>query len=97
MFEWDEAKRQATLEKHGIDFVDAVEIFSTTHLVVGARSEIESRKLAVGELDQETISVIFTIRDDAIRIITARRARRNEREQYYALLSRRNSGDEEPH
>ncbi len=32
MYEWDEAKRLATLEKHGIDFVDAVEIFSGTYL-----------------------------------------------------------------
>ena len=95
MFEWDEEKRLATIEKHGIDFVDAIEVLLAPHLLAPARSEIESRAFAIGELNGVTISVLFTMRDNAIRIITARRARRNEREQYQAFLSRRDSGDEE--
>ena len=82
MFEWDEAKRHATLSKHGIDFIDAVEVFAQPHLRLPARSEIEPRQIAIGIVNGIPVAVIFTIRDDVIRIITARRARRHEREHY---------------
>ena len=78
MFEWNEEKRLATLVKHGIDFVDAAEIFGREHLVVYARSETEQRQIAVGEIDNITIAVVFTMRGQVTRLITARRARKNE-------------------
>jgi uncharacterized DUF497 family protein len=96
MFEWDEDKRHNTLRKHGIDFIDAAEIFAGEHLCVSARSEIEQRQIAVGYLNGIPIAVVFTIRDDAIRIITARRARRNEREAYDAHVARRDAETEKP-
>ena len=84
MYEWSEEKRSAALKKHGIDFVDAVEVFANDHLLVEARSEVEQRKCAIGMVNGRLATVIFTRRDDAIRIITARRARKNEREAYHA-------------
>lgn len=84
MFEWDEEKRETTLRKHGIDFVDAAEIFVNEHLLLPAKSETELRQIAVGEINGIAIAVVFTTRDAVIRIITARRARRNEREAYEA-------------
>jgi hypothetical protein len=93
-YEWNEAKRIATLEKHGIDFRDAIEVFETVHLELEARSDVELRRIAVGDLDGVTIAVVFTRRQDAIRIITARKARRDEREHYQTLLARRGSEDE---
>lgn len=93
MFEWDEEKRRATYEKHGIDFRDAVEIFSGQHLDVPARSEVEPRRCAIGEVDGIMIAVVYTARYGKIRIITARRARRNERRAYHANVSR---GDPKP-
>ena len=94
MFEWDEKKRQLTLEKHEIDFDDVVEIFFADHLVLPGRSEIEERKRAIAPVGGRMICVIYTYRDEAIRIITARVARKNEREQYQAIFARRDSGDE---
>ncbi|MFN3722459.1 MAG: BrnT family toxin [Paracoccaceae bacterium] len=94
MFEWDDAKRIATLEKHRIDFIDAAQVFVQAHLILHARSEVEDRKIAVGQLNGVTLAVVHTHRDGAIRIITARRARKNEREQFEALLARRSAGDE---
>lgn len=91
MFEWDEAKRVATLEKHGIDFLDAVEVFVEEHIVLPAKSEVEDRKIAVGSIGGIPVAVVFTMRGDTIRIITARRARRNEREHYYAHVTGRHS------
>jgi uncharacterized DUF497 family protein len=96
MFEWDERKRQLTIEKHNLDFADAVEIFFGPHLLLGGRSEVENRNRAVAQLGGKVICVVFTQRGDVTRIITARAARRDEREKYQALLSGRNQGDEGP-
>lgn len=87
-FEWDEAKRQATLAKHGIDFVRAVEVFHAFHVEAPARSETEERRMAVGVSDGLVIAVIFTRRGETVRIITARRARENERANFWALYDR---------
>jgi len=94
MFEWDEGKRRATLLKHGIDFVDAAEILLSPHLRLNARSDLEQRKIAVGDLNGVAVAVVFTLRGDVYRIITARRARRDERERYQKLLSGRNPENE---
>lgn len=88
-FSWDETKRLSNIEKHGIDFVDAAEIFVSEHLILPARSEIETRWIAVGLLSDQAIAVIFTTRDDVIRIISARKARTDERERYQNLHTRR--------
>ena len=96
-FSWDETKRKSNIQKHDIDFADAVEIFSAEHLILPARSEIEARWIAVGALSNQVIAVIFTLRQDVIRIISARKARKDERERYQDLHPRRNPPDEIPH
>lgn len=96
MFEWNEEKRDATLEKQGIDFLDAAEVFATDHLILSARSEVEQRQIAVGRVNDVAIAVVFTLREGAIRIITARRARTNEREAYDSHVARRDAKNEKP-
>lgn len=93
-FEWDERKRLLTIARRNIDFRDMVEIFALPHLLLEGRSEIENRQIAVGELDGSCFSVVFTMRRGICRIITARKARKNEREQYQALFSGRGPEDE---
>lgn len=88
-FEWHEAKRRAAIEKPGLDFVDAVKVFFAPHLVVLAHSETEARQMAIGMVNDIEVAVIFTMRGDVCRIITARRARRYEREKYHAYVSGR--------
>lgn len=95
-FEWDESKRLLALEKHGIDFIDAAEIFFGPHMILPGRSDAEQRQRAIAPLNSTTICVVFTVRDSRIRIITARVARKNEREGYQKLLDRTASGDEGP-
>jgi uncharacterized DUF497 family protein len=71
------------LLKHGIDFADAVEIFSDPdQLSYRSRTGIEERFVSVGRLRTHLIAVIFTKRGDRIRIISARTARRSERQRY---------------
>jgi uncharacterized protein len=96
MYEWDEQKRLVTLSKHEIDFVDAVEIFGGKFLLLNARSELEARQKAIAPLGPKMICVVFTLRDDKIRIITARVARKNEREKYQELYSGTDQSDEGP-
>jgi uncharacterized protein len=86
-FEWDETKRRATIDKHRIEFIDAATIFLGPHLILTARSDLEQRQIAVGDLDGSVIAVVYTRRGDVCRIITARKARRDERDRYQALLA----------
>ncbi|WP_425467899.1 BrnT family toxin [Paracoccus marinus] len=95
-YEWNEAKRLATIEKHGIDFVRAPGFFAGPHVVVTARSEAEAREIAIGLLDDVAVVFVFTRRGSAIRVITARRARRNERVKLQDIYARRNPADDGP-
>lgn len=78
MFQWDEAKRDATLRKHGIDFIDAIGIFNGPCLHLFTSSDDELRRIAVGDMNGTINAVVYTMGGDSTRIITARRARRHE-------------------
>ena len=85
-FEWDDDKRRINRDKHAIDFPLAAVIFRQPHVDIPARSESETRRMAIGPLDGRLVSVVYTPREGAIRIISARRARENEERAYRALL-----------
>jgi uncharacterized DUF497 family protein len=83
-FEWNEAKRQANIDKHGIDFLDARQLFDgrPRYDIDSPRGD-EPRILSIGELDGEMTTVIWTLRGENIcRIISVRRARNEEKRQY---------------
>jgi uncharacterized DUF497 family protein len=82
LFEWDETKRQANLAKHLIDFADAVRVFEGLVFEKVQRRHGENRVLAVGLLEDVEIVVIYAKRGKYRRIISARRANRNERQDY---------------
>jgi len=81
-FEWDDDKSRANLRKHGIDFDDASEVFYGPILLRQSNRNNEERWIAIGSLEERLITVVFTRRADAIRIISARRARKNEEREY---------------
>ena len=83
MISWDERKREAVLAKHGIDFVDILPMFAGRLLVIPSHRE-EPRWLAIGMVDGLEYAVVFTRRGDELRLISARRAKRNERRHYHA-------------
>jgi uncharacterized protein len=80
-FEWDEKKRNKNLEKHGIDFEEATEVFYGGSLVSRSHRNNEERWIAIGETEGRVVAVVFTRRGDSLRIISARRARKNEERQ----------------
>ncbi len=96
-FDWDEVKRWSTLEKHGIDFIDAALVFDQEHLILNSGRDQENRWIAVGPLGQKWIAVVFTMRGTTTRIITARCARKRERQTYEAQITSGNPQDEKLH
>lgn len=91
MFEWDEEKRQQNLLKHGVDLVYAAVIFEALTL----RDEDdrqdygETRYLALGTVGGEIFAVVYTMRGENIRLISARKARKKEYERYQNRILRR--------
>lgn len=81
-FEWDEEKNRTNLVKHGISFEDASQIFYGPVVVKQSDRHDEERWIAVGEFNDRILTVIFTRRDEAIRIISARRPRPDEKRAY---------------
>lgn len=86
-YEWDSAKRESNIAKHGIDFIHAQFVFDDPrHYTELANTTPygEVRWKAVGAVNDQAICVIFTDRDGKRRIISARSARRDERARYGA-------------
>jgi uncharacterized DUF497 family protein len=86
-FEFDENKRLANIEGHGIDFIDADILFGNPHLEAPAKTvDGEQRWLAVGMIDDVYVTAVFTRRGSVIRIISMRRARNDERKRHQQIF-----------
>ena len=79
VFEFDKAKSQSNLSKHGIDFVDAQLLWSDPRLLeVPARTEDEPRFLMIGLINETHWSAVITYRGTNIRLISVRQSRNEE-------------------
>ena len=82
-FEFDPNKSKANREKHGIDFLEAQKLWEDPYRIeIPAKKMDEPRFMLIGKIADQYWSAIFTYRLDKIRIISARRARTNEKEIY---------------
>lgn len=83
-FEWDEHKNARNTAKHGLSFEEAVEIFDGRLLskVDDRREYGEKRIKALGTIKGDIYHIVYTERRSRIRIISARRANREERRAY---------------
>ena len=87
-FEWDDEKADSNIEKHGISFEEATEVFLDPYY-----KEVETRETSygevrysvVGKIDDDFFVVVFTYRKNRVRIISARKAHRNERRKYHQI------------
>lgn len=86
-FAWDLDKAETNLEQHGIDFVDAVKVFDGDVYEVAIVRNAELRYKAIGLLEGVEIAVVYTQRGRVCRIISARRAKKREREAYKAACT----------
>lgn len=84
-FTWDEAKRKANLAKHGFDFADAGAVFAGMTYTFGDDREYygEERFITLGMLKGRTVLIAHTGDDDEIRIISMRKATKNEQKKYF--------------
>ena len=84
-FEWDDEKNRVNIEKHGISFESARFVFADENHVIlydDIHSVNEERYIAIGMVDK-ILYVVHTIRNERIRIISARSATEAERRIYY--------------
>ena len=84
---WDEGKRQSNITKHGLDFVLAHKVFA------GATFTFEDNRMDYGEqrfvtigLLEGVVVIIHTESVDEIRIISMRKATKNEQKLYFKNL-----------
>ena len=87
--EWDEQKRKSNMKKHGFDFVDAVKVFEgATFTMRDDRFDYsENRFLTLGMLEGIIIVIAHLEEDDLIRIISMRKATKNEQKIYFKGFS----------
>jgi uncharacterized DUF497 family protein len=78
-FEYDNNKSQSNLAKHGIDFVEAQELWNDRNLLeIPSKIEGETRFVVIGKINSKHWSGVITYRDQNIRIISVRRSRTQE-------------------
>lgn len=85
-FEWDPAKAEGNLRKHGVSFYEAASVFQdplSLTIVDEAQSDIEARCVLIGRSHrQRTLVIVHTERGANVRIISARLATPRERRSY---------------
>lgn len=86
-FEWDANKNESNIRKHGIAFEDASKIFFQSRVEMRSDRGGEIRYITVGEVNNRIIAVIYTERGENLRIISARKARKNEKRAYRSIQS----------
>jgi len=95
-YDWDTAKNKANLAKHGISFDDAKHIFDGPRLTwVDDRQDYgETRNISIGALSATAVLVVVhTERHGQIRLISARKANRQERKRYFDCLQEASQRD----
>lgn len=84
-FEWDDRKAAGNVAKHRVSFSEAVKVFDdlfAVHLGDQSMDYGEERFLAIGLVNGIVLSVVYAERDDRIRVISARRATKQEQKVY---------------
>jgi hypothetical protein len=81
-FEWDQNKSAANEAKHGVSFEAAVGVWDSRWRSLPLSHPEEIRFLAIGVIKDQHWSVVYTMRGDRYRLISARRSRYHEKELY---------------
>lgn len=83
-YQWNPEKAAANLHKHGIDFADAVSVFSDDLAITIPDDRFDKERFVTIGMDAfaRVLVVVYTLRGNQIRLISARKATRQERQQY---------------
>jgi uncharacterized protein len=83
MFEFDITKSNFNKAKHGIDFIEAQALWMDSDLIeIEAKQTDELRMMAIGKIKEKSWSAIIVRRNGKIRLISVRRARKEEERLY---------------
>jgi uncharacterized DUF497 family protein len=88
-FSWNEAKNESNINKHGIDFNDVTVIFKgITITIEDDRFDYPERRFVTfGMIFEHVIVVVHTESETEIRILSARKATKNEQREYFKQIS----------
>jgi hypothetical protein len=83
-FEWDIKKAHSNLKKHGIDFADAISVLEDENAItIPDKHPDEERFVTIGrDVFGRSLVIVYTWRQDRIRIISSRKATAKEINQY---------------
>lgn len=87
-FEFDPPKSRSNKIKHGIDFYEAQDLWSSAHYEIPLSTEGEPRWIVIGVIADIFWTAIITKRKDHIRIISVRRSRHEEKQIYQGLFKK---------
>jgi uncharacterized DUF497 family protein len=85
-FEWDDAKAALNWRNHGVSFEMAREVFKDTFAIEwfdDRHSDVEERFVRIGMVEGRLLFVVYTLRGERVRIISARQAEPHERRRYH--------------
>lgn len=88
-YTYDPKKRAANLKKHGYDFKDAPQVIESASTVTFEDRRFdyaEQRFITLGMLRGDVVAIATAETDDEIRVVSMRRAERNEEKIYYSNL-----------
>ena len=85
-FDWDEGNKQKNWDKHQVDYTECEQVFFNKPLIISEDTKHSSQKQRYYALGQSDISralfIVFTVRSDKIRVISARDQSKKERMVY---------------
>jgi hypothetical protein len=88
--EWDDTKAAENVRNHGVSFAQAALAFRDPFAVewIDLREAYgEERTILLGMAGNQLLSVVYTEREERIRIISARRAVRHEQDHYHRQIA----------
>ncbi len=83
-YQWDQNKAITNFRKHGIDFADAVFVFSDPWAITISDDRFYEERFITTGIDAfgRVLVVVYTLREEEIRVISARKATKKEKHQY---------------
>jgi len=82
-FEYDPKKSIANKAKHGLSLDEAKLLWLSPFVEIEAREMEEPRFMVIGKIGERFYSCIYTMRNNVIRLISARCSRKSEEKIYH--------------
>lgn len=85
-FDWDPAKSASNEAKHGLSLAAARTLWEGPVITLPSKNPGETRHLAIGLIEGRHWTVVYALRADRLRLISARRSRTDEKALFQKLV-----------